>query len=180
LHLTRNAAASINGLQEGWRHHGFYSHKLPTRLNIVGYSDGPAAWGMSWWKFDLPPGWQEWTDRPLVDVCAFQWRSAHQAILDETQRVASTNSIRLKFEDLIGEAERRDAALTSLSSWLGIPEASLVEAGSEELPLIMTTSRPRKRRWTSMSRELAPALDNPGVRRLMKELGYDGDVAGWL
>jgi hypothetical protein len=39
LHLTRNAAASINGLLDGWRHHGFYSHRLSARLNIAGYSD---------------------------------------------------------------------------------------------------------------------------------------------
>jgi hypothetical protein len=180
LHLTRNAAASINGLRDGWCHHGFYSHRLPAQLNIAGYSDAFPRWGRYWWKFDLPPDWQEWTERPLVDVCAFQWLSAHRAILEETQSEAESDTFRFPFEALIGDAGRRNASLTRLASWWGIPADSLTSVAATGLQPIMATSTPRKFRWMDKSRELAPALKNPCVRMMMRELGYDTDVAQWL
>ena len=80
VHLTRAPAASINGLYDGWLDRGFFSHRFPDRLAIPDYSD-TADWARSWWNFDLPPGWQEYTTRPLAEVCALQWRSVHEHIL---------------------------------------------------------------------------------------------------
>ncbi len=73
LHLTRNVAASVNGLVDGWRHVGFHSHEVGG-LRIAGYSELAPA-GDRWWKFDRPPGWEAWTSASLPEVCAMQWRS---------------------------------------------------------------------------------------------------------
>ncbi len=81
LHLRRNVAASVNGLFDGWRHRGFHAHRVAGALAIAGYSDQRAE-GRDWWKFDLPPGWTALRQAPLQAVCAFQWRSAHQALLE--------------------------------------------------------------------------------------------------
>jgi hypothetical protein len=180
LHLTRNAAASINGLLDGWRYHGFHSHRLPARLKIAGYSDSFPKWGRHWWKFDLPPDWQEWTERPLVEVCAFQWLSAHRAILEETQSAVKSDTFRLPFEALIGDAGRREASLTRLAAWWDVPADSLTRAAAAGLQPIMATSTPRKLRWMDKSLELAPALKNPCIGIMMKELGYDIDISQWL
>lgn len=180
LHLTRNAVASINGLLDGWHHHGFYSHRLPDRLDIAGYSDAYPRWGRHWWKFDLPPDWQEWTDRPLVEVCAFQWLSAHRAIREETQFVAPSDTFRFPFEALIGDTGRRDAILTRLASWWDIPVNSLTHVAAAGLQPIMATSAPRKFRWMERLGELAPALKNPNIQTMMRELGYDSDMSQWF
>ena len=103
LHLVRNPAACVNGLLDGWLYRGFHAHYIPGGLHIAGYCDrGPAA-EQRWWKFDLPPGWQEWTCRPLEEVCAFQWRAAHQAIL-EFVAAEPVDYFRLRYEDLVGPA----------------------------------------------------------------------------
>ena len=161
LHLTRNVAASVNGLYDGWRFPGFHSHRLPVELDIAGYDD------RHWWKFDLPPGWEAWTRRPLEEVCAFQWRSAHDALLGfEGERMS------LRFEDVIGPG--RDAAFRRLSDWLGVPVAGV------DLPPVMATERPRERRWFARAGLLEPVLTDPANRATMERLGYEQDPISWI
>jgi hypothetical protein len=106
--------------------------------------------------------------------------SAHQAILEEMQSAAQSDTFRLPFEALIGDAGRREASLTRLASWWGIPTESLTRVAAAGLQPIMATSAPRKFRWRDKSRELAPALQHPCVRMMMRELGYDTDMSQWL
>lgn len=68
VHLTRNPAASINGLYDGWRlNRGFPTYDVGN-LNLEGYDN-------SLWNYDLPPGW--YTDGRLIDICLEQWTQAH-------------------------------------------------------------------------------------------------------
>jgi len=179
IHLTRNAAAAINGLLDGWVHHGFHSHHVPVRLRIRGYSDVVMG-GDSWWKFDLPPGWRGVTNRPLVEVCAFQWLAAHRSIRDFTAGLPPADTLRFPFEDMIGEPARREAALTRLATWLGIPAGSLIQAVAADMPPIMATTPPRNGRWQDRAGELASVLKCPEVRRMIEELGYADDPTRWL
>lgn len=177
LHLVRNVAASVNGLVDGWLHPGFHSHRCPDGLSIRGYSDRVPG-GASWWKFDRPPGWQALASSPLEAVCAFQWRSAHEAILRDVD--AHPGALRLAFEDVLGPADRQRAALGALSDWMGVPieqELSAVLTGG--LPLVMSTEQPRRRRWFARIDALAPLLADPPLLSLMERLGYARDPATW-
>lgn len=169
LHLTRNVAASVNGLYDGWRFPGFYSHPVGG-LQIHGYSDVFPEWGRRWWKFDLPPGWEELRARPLEEVCAFQWRSAHTALL------AGGPAHRLRFEDLVGEPLARATAFAGLEEWLGV---GLRDVHLAELPPVMATARPRARRWFARAGLLGPVLDDPRNLSLMERLGYAPDPDTW-
>ncbi len=179
FHLTRNAAASVNGLVDGWRFRGFFAHRLPDRLAIDGYSDRYPGWGADWWKFDLPPGWERWVDRPLAEVCGFQWQSAHRATLSFLER-SGADFIRLPFEDAVGSLEVRRSTFARLASWLGVPLRGdlgrLVENG---LPPIMATSRPRLRRWFDKADLLEPVVQTPSTLELMERLGYALDPDTW-
>lgn len=179
LHLVRNAGASVNGLFDGWRHHGFFAHHLDVPLAIEGYSN-LGAWARHQWKFDLPPGWQEFTTAPLLDVCAFQWRSAHQAVLHWLSANPGVDRFRLRFEDLVGPLERRRRAWEALEAWLGTPLLpsleSLIENG---LPPIMATQRPSHRRWAARANLLEPILATREMRETMEALGYEPDPRTW-
>ncbi len=186
LHLTRNAAASINGLVDGWCFRGFYAHRLPAPLAIRGYSDVFPRWGDRWWKFDLPPGWRDLAQRPLVEVCAAQWRTAHRATLADLEATGADH-LRLRFEDVVGPRDVRRAAFERLTGWLGIPLdeegdgragglGRLVETG---LPPIMATSRPRIRRWYDNAEILEPVLGRPEILDTMAALGYPLDPTTW-
>jgi hypothetical protein len=178
LHLTRNPAASINGLIDGWLFRGFYAHRMPRPLEIAGYSDvRPGdAW---WWKFDLPPGWEAWTRRSLQEVCAFQWWSAHDAILEFAERHVVPYH-RMRFEDLIGLPELRDDRLRALCRWLGVDAGAELQAAlAGGVRPIMGTRAPRLRRWTARSEELRTVLDTEPVQRVSHALSYH-DEAEWI
>lgn len=175
VHLTRNVAASVNGLYDGWRFPGFFSHELNVDLRIAGYSDAFPTWGHRWWKFDLPPGWQAWTERPLEEVCAFQWRSAHGALVD-----AAPDALRLRFEDVVGGPDARDRVFRALESFLDVPLDEPRAALSAGLPPVMATAPPRARRWFARAGLLGPVLRDPANRDLMERLGYAHDPDTWL
>ena len=173
IHLVRNPAASINGLIDGWCHHGFFSRKLPDRLRIRGYSDVCPAWGRSWWKFDLPPGWESVAHASLGEVCAFQWAAAHRAIL-ESIHAMRLDSIRVRFEDFIAPDERARHTRARVRQWLGITDAD-----DGELPRVMSTKPPEPFRWRARGALLKPLLAREDVRTVADELGYGGDDADW-
>ncbi len=176
LHLARNAAASINGLMDGWRFRGFHAHRVGP-LRIAGYSDTPAGAG-GWWKYDLPPAWRTHTRAPLEAVCALQWRSAHRATLDFLAG-GGVEHLRLHFEDIVGSPPRRRAAFAALTRWLGLGAEAEAWLLARQVPPVMATARPRARRWYERAALLEPLLSEPAIRGLMAELGYEHDPETW-
>ncbi|HVM19659.1 MAG TPA: hypothetical protein VM307_06840 [Egibacteraceae bacterium] len=176
VHLTRNPAAAVNGLIDGWRHRGFFSCRSEVPLEIAGYTDRFPAWGDRWWNYDVPPGWRDWVQRPLAEVCAFQWRAAQEATLDRVAR-GRHDSTRLAFEDIVGAADRRWKALRGLCSWLGVDPSPVV--GDDRLPVVMPTAAPRPRRWADNADELATVLVDKATVDVAAELGYSRDPAAW-
>ena len=179
LHLTRNPAAAINGLVDGWLYRGFHAHSLDAPLQIRGYVDVRPADARSW-KFDLPPGWQAWTQRSLTQVAGFQWRSAHAHTLDFLEAHPGVEAHRLRFEEVIGPIEQRLPAFEALADWLGIPlDPPLAAAVRDGLPPIMATSRPRRRRWFARAAQLAPVLGDPEVQSVAERISHD-DPEHWI
>ena len=164
LHLTRHPAAAVNGLVDGWGHHGFFSRTVDVPLRIAGYSDRFPEWGTRWWKFDPFPGWRDWTEAPLELVCARQWAVPHEVVLaDDGERHT------VRFEDLVGP--RRADVLASLADWLGVP--SVAELEDVELPPLMATQPPSAERWRANAGRIVPALREAGVTDLAGRLGYE-------
>lgn len=176
IHLVRNPAAAVNGLIDGWRHRGFHAHRLPEPLEITGYAEERPT-DRAWWKFDLPPGWRRHVRSTLPEVCAFQWRSAHQAILADVER-HEVDTRRIRFEDLTGGPADRAACLEGLCGWLGVPfERPLQEAAWTGIEPVMATERPRPGRWHARAGEVRAAIDRD-VYATAERLGY-GDERCW-
>ena len=179
LHLTRHAADAINGLYDGWLHRGFFSHPVQAalggrELSIPSYSDDQPEWGKSWWNFDLPPGWQEWIDAPLEQVCAFQWRAAHQAVLDWVAEADSVDYFRVSFEEsvLASPAKRREV-FERLAAWIGIPyRGGLARAVQRGLPPIMAMAPPKRDGGGARAERIEPLLREPRNRELLLRLDY--------
>jgi Sulfotransferase family len=177
LHLTRNPAASINGMYDGWYHWGFHSHYVGSELEIPGYSHAERP-DRGWWKFDLPPGWQEYLRSPLEEICAFQWRAAQDAIL-EFAHDAGVDYKRIRFEEILNAVDGRQDFLPDLCDWLEIPGDELKAALAKGLSPVMATQAPRKRRWRDRANILMRVLNQPAIRNLSETLGYS-DESEWI
>ena len=172
LHLTRHPADSINGLIDGWRYHGFFSHPLAGQLAIGGYSDRFPDWGRHWWKYDLPPGWRALSSARLEQVCGYQWRKAHQSIL--TYLAANpVETLSVRFEEVIGTLAARARVFNRIAAWLAIDPEPLLTTVTGEMPPVMATVRPRQRRWFKREGLLRPVLADPTIVDTARRLGYD-------
>jgi hypothetical protein len=178
LHLTRNPSASVNGLIDGWLHPGFHNVPVDEPLHIDGYSDVVPG-GHTWWKFDVPPDWRAATSATLPEVCALQWWSAHEAVLEHVERTGD-DCLRIRYEDLVGSRELRVATAARLAEWLGVPEDELAARVAEGIAPKMATARPRPRRWASGGNDITPALAQPKVWDVTARLGYDWDERLWI
>ncbi|MBI2410557.1 MAG: hypothetical protein HYV32_01490 [Candidatus Kerfeldbacteria bacterium] len=170
IHLTRGYAQSVNGLMDGWLSPvGFFSHNLKgagISLNIKGYSD-LVEFGKHWWKFDLPPNWQEFTTARLEDVCLNQWLSAHEAILE-----SKVSKLQISFEQVLSEPKE---TIKQITTYLG-----LRELGSISLPVVMAIETPKARRWLKREKQMLKIGEQKEVREMMALLAYKMDSETWL
>jgi hypothetical protein len=164
IHLTRDWRASVNGLFDSWGSNAFHSYKLGPGLNIGGYSDKSLN-GELWWKHDLPPGWQNYIDKPLEDVAAFQWASAHNHILEFTENNANIDVFRLSHESNVNP-ETRHHNIHELVDWLGVESTPQLESFLDEMPLVMATKKPKPERWRERADIIEPLINN-------KDLGLE-------
>jgi hypothetical protein len=47
---------------------------------------GSGVWEFSKWHYLAPPGWGEWTHRPLEEICAFQWVESNRIAWEDLNR----------------------------------------------------------------------------------------------
>jgi hypothetical protein len=164
IHLTRNPAAAINGMIDGWLHHGFFSHNLSGRavLKIDGYA---GSWAGSWWNFDLPPDWRRLVTQPLASVCAAQWVGAHTAIMASLPG-KDAQVARVRAEDVLN-AHRRRRTIMQLLEFCGVRPLAPPRAR-----VVLATEHPRPARWRARAAQLEPVLADPVIRQCSGRLGY--------
>lgn len=110
LYIVRRGEAVVSSLMEGWKHW--------TGL------DGP--WEYRDWHYLKPPGWPEYVDRPLEDICAFQYVSANRRAIDGLRNLASERCLVVRHEDLVTSPReeyrriRRFLNLPSSDHWRGV------------------------------------------------------------
>lgn len=165
VHLVRNPAASVNGLMDGWLSHGFFSYLLqqPNQLSIEGYS--ATDWGRDWWKFDLPPDWQNHRSQRLPKVCAWQWASAHRSILASIDELG-LSYCRVKAEDIMF-GDSRTHTIREVMAFCGIEAHAPVEPR-----VVMSTALPAAHRWHARGAEISDAVLQPQILEVAERLGY--------
>ncbi|MGE5808299.1 MAG: hypothetical protein ACM32I_04145, partial [Nitrospirota bacterium] len=188
IHLTRNPAASANGICDGWLHRGFFSHNLKSyfdgcsdlkELRIRGYSD-IHPFGRYWWNFDLPEGWQEVSGRDLVEVAAFQWHSANSEIVQYLSRT-DKKRMTVRYENIIRDPGSRTREFEAILAFMGMPPELLPQLELDDLPVVQSTNAPQPYRWKKRPDILARLLGDPNVVAMADLLGYDKEkTEEWL
>lgn len=172
IHLTRNPAASINGLRDGWRFHGFHSNFVGSCLRPSAVNRGDQGW----WKFDLPPGWQAVAGASLEQICGFQWMAAQRTI-SEALESGRQNVFRVRFEDVITNFSNCPDQLSALRTWLATDE--FANSMVQSLPPVMMTHPPRPGRWRANAAVLRDVLSDASLQQAAARLGY-ADQALWI
>ena len=162
IFLKRDGRSNINSLIEGWKSKGKYvrSENLPVPLNIAGYSGKD-------WNFVLPPSWENYVNRPLEEVCAFQWTSANKAALEGLKGIEEKRKYTISYEDLSSDTY---STIKKLCDFIGIPFSRELRKISYKPPEVNYVTKPKKEKW----KKNAPLIEKvyPQIEPVMRELGY--------
>ncbi len=183
IYLVRNPASSMNGLFDGWLYRGFFSHNLlvyftrkasatsPAELKITGYSDC-YPWGKWWWKYDLPPGWQNHVQDRLEEICAFQWQASNRAIINYLKEEKKVYCL-VRYEQIVRNLETRTREIKKILDFLGLDAGTSGCLKLDQLPVVQASQPPEPCRWKKRKEMIWRLLNHPQVAEISNELGYD-------
>lgn len=99
VYVKRSPGDNISSLMQGWRRaeaFGGWAEHLPVPVAVDGGR-------YTRWCFFLPPGWEEYTEVSLEKVCAFQYRTMNEAIMDALADLPPGQSTELAYEDILDD-----------------------------------------------------------------------------
>lgn len=174
IHLTRGFVQTTNGIMDGWQKNDIDFISNPVGMTSPLHIDEYSITAMStvYWCFDLFPGWEEFVDRPLVEVAAAQWLQAHTRIVEGFHPIGH-----LTFESFYSNPEQFYSNLSDLTD--------IDTTGYDWSKSVMSTEPPSQMRWLKRAgvfRNLD--IHIPGelfrsITEMQSHLGYTMDEATW-
>jgi hypothetical protein len=102
VYVKRSPGDNLNSLIEGWgkpEEFATWSNRLPVNISISGGR-------YRRWCFFLPPGWRDYINAEIEEVCAYQYSSMNQMIMDARESIPSARWIEIQYEDLLRYPEK--------------------------------------------------------------------------
>jgi hypothetical protein len=171
IQLTRNPLASINGLLDGWHHHGFWQHDLGFIRSV------PST--RRWWSFDLIDKWHQMVAGPTLDIAAAQWLDPNSRIsAAAVNPEANETWHRVAFERFIEGHHARSSMVKELVAAARLPVDAAIHDATFVPTVVNRTIDPRVGRWRERANELLPLLNRMELSTLAHQLGYPMDSVG--
>ena len=162
IFLKRNGKTNINSLIEGWLAEDKYLREteLKVNLKIKGYNGNS-------WKFVMPPGWENYIEKPLEEVCAFQWINSNKAILDGLKSIEEERKYTVSYEELTHDTY---ITMRRICSFIHIPFSTELRKISKKPLMVNFVTKPQEDKWKT-NKELIERI-YPLIVPMMKELEY--------
>ena len=169
VYVYRDGRDNVNSLMEGWRQGprfalGQFLGSFPCEVKI---EDGR----FKEWCFFLPPGWRDYNEASLEEVCAYQWITANQMALASAGTIPQEQWIQFRYEDLFSDAV---AAFETVFDGLGIPFAPEIRLRCENLtrhPTSIVSGKPKLQKWKTQNPEAIERVLEM-IEPMQKRLGY--------
>ncbi len=146
VYLYRNPRENISSMMDAWESGRFITYDaLPGRTKS--------------WSLLLPPGWQLHDESTLVEIAAFQWKSANMAILDELQKLDPKRWMATSY----GQQTKDPAAtLKRICEFCDVSSAGVLkslESGATNFSRYTLTA-PAANKWHKNARALSEVMPN--------------------
>lgn len=160
IFLFRDARANLSSMMEAWR-----SNRWTTYPRLPGWQGPP-------WSLLLPAGWSSVNGKPIEEICAFQWASANQTILEDLSALPANRWTTVSYESLVGEQEKTVERLCDFAGF-DIDERMRSRL-SAPLPLSrFTQTTPSAEKWRKNETEILAVIDKLRPLELkLADLGY--------
>jgi hypothetical protein len=154
VYIVRRAESVISSLMEGWK---------------IWSGGGRGGWSYTDWHYVAPPGWQEWTDRPLQEICAFQWIEANHIARRDLEEHYAGKFLMVRHETAM---TRPQETYQEIREFCELPESEhydrLVAEASERV-FTHGGSTPRRGKWRELHEAEVESV-RPMFQPLMDEL----------
>lgn len=164
IYPVRDGRNNVNSLINAWQHPTrFFTYDVPEDINLTGCMHNR-------WKFVLPPGWRDYTNKSLAELCAFQWSSCHKAMLEETTKEKYKERVlRVKLEDLVDNPETE---IARIADFIDIPFDMHLKAYARDMPVVNSPDNDVSRdKWLGKNRKMIEDI-LPEIAPTMNRLGY--------
>jgi hypothetical protein len=155
--VVRRAEDVISSLMEGWKRWS---------------GTGTGAWSYGKWHYLAPPGWQEWTDRPLEEICAFQWVEATRTARADLQEHCPDRFLMVRHEDAVARPHQVYGRILDFCQLPPSPHLDRLLTEQEKRHFTYGGSAPRPEKWKELHRAEVERV-RPMFRDLMAELYPD-------
>ncbi len=162
IFLKRDGRSNINSLIEGWLANGKYLRmKNPSlSLNIKGYNG-------KGWNFVMPPAWENYANKSLEEVCAFQWISSNKKAIEGLKEIEDKRKLSISYEEL---TENTSTTIRKICDFIEIPFVHNLKEISDDPPRVNYVTKPQREKWRKNSHLIENVY--PQIEPIMKELGY--------
>lgn len=163
IFIKRDGRTNINSLIEGWNAPDRYIRRqaMDIPLNIKGYCG-------KHWKYVLPPLWENYTNKPLEEVCAYQWVSSNKAAIEGLKLIEEERKLIISYEDL---TENTYETIKKICNFANIPFSKEIRKISQNPPVVNFVTKPQKDKWKKNIKQIEKVY--PIIEEMMKELGYE-------
>ena len=134
LFLVRRGQDVVSSLMEGWKN----------------WSRTGSEWHYTKWHYLAPAGWQDYRDRPLQEICAFQWIQSTLEAWQAINRLAPDRFLLLRHEDLMTSPREEYGRILQFCE---LPASGYLDSLLEKIRgRVYTTggSKPRPDKWREM------------------------------
>jgi hypothetical protein len=155
IYLYREPKENISSLMEGWRSQRFISYQpLP-------------GWPYRNWSFLLVPEWSSLQKSSLVEIAAYQWKTANSYLIEDLKTLPSSCWRLVNYQDLV---ERSQKTINDIAEFAQLHQDQHIEQMlSQPLAIAQRTlSTPSAEKWRKNARELATVL--PDLENLINIL----------
>jgi hypothetical protein len=172
VYIHRDGRDNVSSLIDGWLHDGHFA--LTRSLGAFPCPVAIEGGTIREWSFFLPPGWRDYNEAALEDVCAHQWTVANRLALDAGAHLPPAQWIRLRYEDIF---DRPVEMFREVFERLDLPFDDTIRRRCAELnarPTSIVKGAPQRQKWKG---EHAHRIERilPAIAPLMSELAYDLD-----
>ncbi|HYE37072.1 sulfotransferase [Methylocaldum sp.] len=99
VYVKRSPGDNLHSLMEGWKRadeFATWSNTLPVEVAIE-------QGRFTRWCFFLAEGWRDYVNASLEEVCAFQYRTMNEAILEAKEQIPPDQWIDIVYEELLND-----------------------------------------------------------------------------
>ena len=162
IFLFRQGEDNINSLINGWRApNKFKPYKNQFQIKTKDY-------GTLDWSFALVPEWQKLHGKSLAEICAYQWLTCNQSMLDYQNIIPENQKYIIPYEKFIAQPHE---ILKACFEHLHIEYKPNFISNHITLKPVNYTSQPSKNKWKNENKAAIESIQTL-IQPMNQKLGY--------